>query len=160
MYFKFNLDKIYTDFPILNSNVDCIIDFFSLDLVKDMEFNMALYAVHEEAYHRLFEFVFQNKISFGKILPYSKSTPIIMQIPVKEKINTVVNTEYLMEGLLKFSENYNKLNIKTVGIQETSFIKKETILSMTQDIDFPEILFFTKNVLPIKTKMEKKNATN
>jgi hypothetical protein len=144
MYFSFNKEEIFNKFPIFNSEVDCIIDFFSLDLVKDIEFNKALYATNEDLYNRLFEFVYSGKIQAGNILPYSKSHPMIMHIPVKEHYKAGVSDDIIRQGIIKFSEHYKQLNIKLVGIQETQHINQDIIQEYIKNLDFPEIIFFER----------------
>jgi hypothetical protein len=142
MYFSFNKEEIYRNFPIFQAEVDCIIDFFSLDLVKDIEFNKALYATNEEIYKRLFEFVFSGQVKAGNILPYSKSKPMIIHIPAKDLYTTDNVEEIIQSGIIKLSENYKKMKINTIAIQETKYINKEIISKYTENLDFPEIIFF------------------
>ena len=144
MYYNFDKEAVIKKFPIFTSEVDCIIDFFSLDLVKDIEFNKALYATNEELYHRLFEFVFQGKIQAGNILPYTKSKPMIIHIPVKENYKSDIVGDIIQKGIIKLSENYQQMNIKTIGIQETKYINKEIISKYINNLDFPEVIYFQR----------------
>lgn len=144
MYFSFNKEEIFKKFPIFNSEVDCIIDFFSLDLVKDIEFNKALYATNEDLYNRLFEFVYSGKIQAGNILPYSKSHPMVMHIPAKNNYKSGVDSDIIRQGIIKFSEHYKQLDIKIIGIQETQHINQNIIQEYIKDLDFPEVIFFER----------------
>ena len=162
MYFYFNTEKIHKDFPILNSEVDCIVDFFSLDLVKDIEFNQALYALQTEAYHRLFEFTFAGKISFGNILPYTRCSPMIMHIPIKLHYKDNIEGSIIRNGLIKLSENYSNFGINTIGIQETSQITKALIEEHIHDLNLPNIIFYPN--IPIELRkaemLSKKNKSS
>jgi hypothetical protein len=145
MYFSFNKDAIINEYPIFTTEADCILDLFSLDMVKDMDFGKALYAMYPNSYDKLFECFFKGKIESGNILPYRKSKPLIMHIPTKQHYNVEADMEILRSGLIKFSENYHKLDIETVAIQETKFIKKELIEEIIKDLTFPKIIYYKKN---------------
>ncbi len=144
MYFSFDSEQLVEKFPIFSTEADCIMDFFSLDMVKDIEFGKALYAFHPEVYDRLFENLFQRKLNRGNILPYRKSNPMIMHIPSKEVYNLPTEEDIIYEGLLKFSQNYKKLNINKVAIQETKFINKVLIDKLILNLDFPEIIYYKR----------------
>lgn len=145
MFFSFDKKIILEEYPIFNSEIDVIIDFFNLDLVKDYEFGQVIYALYPDSYERLFEFTFQGKLKKGNILPYSKSKPMIIHVPSKIKYNQDIDLKILKEGLFKLSENYKKLNIKNIGIQKTSKINEEIINNLIEDLDFPNIVYFEKN---------------
>lgn len=144
MYFYHKEEEVLKHFPIFSSKVDCIIDFFSLDLVKDYQFNKALYSLEEEAYNRLLKFTFAGKINKGTIIPYSKSSHLIIHIPFKNKYKEPANESFIKDGLIKLFKNHKKLNINKIGIQETGYIKKEMINKCIEDlnVNFPEIVYF------------------
>lgn len=142
MYFKYDKDKILNDFEILRTETDCIINFFSLDLVKEIGFNQAIYEFYPDSYQQIFHSILNGNFSEGNILPFSKNNPIIMHIPYKIRHNEDVNKELLEKGLIKFSENYKKLKIKTISIQENNHINKETLNKFILNLDFPDIMYF------------------
>ena len=142
MYFTFDRESIREKYPILSTEADCIIDFFSLDLVKDLDFGKALYAYYPDVYDKLFESFFRGKLNKGNILPYRRLSPVIIHIPTKDIYNLPPEEELVYQGLLKFSQNYRKLNIKTVAIQETKFINRDLINNLVSNLDFPDIMYY------------------
>ena len=142
MYLTTEKDKITNDFDIFRTETDCIINFFSLDLVKELGFNQAVYALYPDSYNQIFYSMLNGNFSEGNILPFSRVKPIIMHIPYKQRYNESVDVDLMKIGLKKFADNYSKLKIKKVSIQETDFIKKEIIEEAIQNFDFPDIIYF------------------
>lgn len=142
MYLITEKDEIINDFEIFRTETDCIINFFSLDLVKEIGFNQAIYALYPDSYNQIFYSMLGGKFSEGNILPFSRNKPIIMHIPYKRTHNEEVDVELMSIGLNKFSDNYSKLQISKVSIQENDFINKEIINDIIQNFDFPDIMYF------------------
>jgi hypothetical protein len=142
MYLPTDKIKIRSDFKIFEENSDCIMNFFSLDLVKEIGFNQALYALYPESYNQIFYSMLYGNFSEGNILPFSKYSPIIMHIPYKRDYKDIVDVDLLKTGLIKFSENYKKLKISKISIQENHLIKEKIINDIIQDLDFPDIMYF------------------
>ena len=142
MYFKYDKDKILNDFEILRTETDCIINFFSLDLVKEIGFNQAIYSIYPDSYNQIFYSILNGNFSEGNILPFSKSKPIIMHIPYKKQYNEDLDKDLLKKGLIKFSQNYKKLKIKKISIQENDYINEEILNEFIENLDFPDIMYF------------------
>lgn len=142
MYFKYDKNKILNDFEILRTETDCIINFFSLDLVKEIGFNQAIYSIYPDSYNQIFYSILNGNFSEGNILPFSKSKPIIMHIPYKKQYNEDLDKDLLKKGLIKFSQNYKKLKIKKISIQENDYINEEILNEFIENLDFPDIMYF------------------
>ena len=145
MYFKNNKDNILNDFEILRTKTDCIINFFSLDLVKEIGFSQAIYALYPDSYNQIFYSILNGNFKEGNILPFSKSKPIIMHIPYKKTYNEDINKELLKKGLIKFSQNYKKLKIEKISVQKNNLINEEILNEIIEDLDFPDIMYFEQN---------------
>lgn len=147
MYFHFDKAKIYEDYPILSSDIDCILHFFSLDSVKTNDFDSALFTIIPDAYDLLFDSIYNGKLIAGSILPYRKHNPFIMHIPCKEKYDDSFNKDIVELGLEKFSKILSShpefSKIKKIGVQKET-INIDIFLEKVNQLTFPEIVFFDK----------------
>jgi hypothetical protein len=145
MYFSFDKDKVSFDYPIFTSDVDCIVHFFSLDLVKINHFDYSLYALFPETLVNLVNLTFEDKISSGVILPYRKSNPIIIHIPICDTHKDGLNPDYLHKGIMKLSSVLNEIDafsfIKKIGIQKDC-IDSDILTDILNKFDLPEIKFY------------------
>ena len=58
---------------------------------------------------------FQHLLKPGQILPYTKSTPIILNFAIKDDWKDPSKIEWVEETLQKFVDNYKKLGISSVA---------------------------------------------
>ena len=89
---------------------------------------------------------FQHLLKPGQILPYTKSTPIILNFAVKDDWKDPSKIEWVEEALQKFVDNYKKLGISSVAFPwmgamnggipiETIKILMRKYLSALEDIE-------------------------
>ena len=99
---------------------------------------------------------FQHLLKPGQILPYKKSSPIILNVAIKDDWKEPSKIEWIEETLKKFVDNYKKLGITSVafpwmgamnGGLPIEVIKELTrkYLSSLDDIDI-EVYDFDPNV--------------
>lgn len=99
---------------------------------------------------------FQHLLKPGQILPYKKSSPIILNFAIKDDWKEPSKIEWIEETLKKFVDNYKKLGITSVafpwmgamnGGLPIEVIKELTrkYLSILDDIDI-EVYDFDPNV--------------
>ncbi len=144
-YTNNNKNKIFEDFPILKSNVDCIIHFISIDAVPSCNFDRALYALYNDAYEKIYSLSFEAKIQIGQVLPYRKSKPIIIHVPIKERYDDEFNIDSFEAGIEKLSHVFESVsgfeNMSKLGIQNTGkeFKLYEDVLNRKK---LPEIIIF------------------
>ena len=150
MYFTSDKEKSFHDYPILTSDIDCIVHFFSLDVVKGCNFDVALFCAFPDAYESLYRSSFDNKLSSGLILPYRDCKPLILHIPFKNKYSDPCNKRMLDEGLHKLelilSERDEFSHIKKIGIQ-IDLIHKNEITESLNKINIPNVVFFEKRLI-------------
>lgn len=100
---------------------------------------------------------FKHILKPGQILPYTKSSPIILKFAIKDDWKDPSKIEWVEETLQKFVDNYKKLGISSVAFPwmgaMNGDIPIETIksltrkyLSMLNDLDI-EVYDFDPNVL-------------
>lgn len=58
---------------------------------------------------------FQHLLKPGQILPYKKSTPIILNFAIKDDWKEPSKVEWIEETLQKFANNYKKLGITSIA---------------------------------------------
>ena len=144
-YTNNNKNKIFEDFPILKSNVDCIIHFISIDAVPSCDYDRALYALHKDAYEKIYDLSFESKIQIGQVLPYRKSNPVIIHVPIKNRYDDEFNIEYFEAGIGKLAYVFNNVSgfesMKKLGIQNNG-----DELNLYKEIlnkkNLPEIIIF------------------
>lgn len=106
-----------------------------------------------EEYQRI---CFQHLLKPGQILPYTKSTPIILNFAIKDNWKDPSKVKWIEETLQKFVDNYQKLGITSIAFPwmgaMNGGIPIEIIKSLTRkylstltDIDI-EVYDFDPNV--------------
>lgn len=106
-----------------------------------------------EEYQRI---CFQHLLKPGQILPYTKSTPIILNFAIKDNWKDPSKVKWIEETLQKFVDNYKKLGITSIAFPwmgaMNGGIPIEIIKSLTRkylstltDIDI-EVYDFDPNV--------------
>lgn len=99
---------------------------------------------------------FQHLLKPGQILPYKKSTPIILNFAIKDDWKDASKVEWIEETLQKFVNNYKKLGITSIAFPwmgamnggiPIEIIKELTrkYLSSLEDIEI-EVYDFDPNV--------------
>lgn len=99
---------------------------------------------------------FQHLLKPGQILPYKKSTPIILNFAIKDDWKDASKVEWIEEALQKFANNYKKLGITSIAFPwmgamnggiPIEIIKELTrkYLSSLEDIEI-EVYDFDPNV--------------
>jgi hypothetical protein len=145
MYFSFDKELIYQDFPILRSDSDAILHFFSLDMVKTNLFDQALFSVFPDAYESLYQKSFEDKITKGLIIPYRKCNPVIFHLPYRNSYTEKPDEELIRLSLEKFSMAYKEREdfgfIKKIAIQKDS-IDEKIINPILNELELPEIIYF------------------
>lgn len=144
MYNLIDYDKIREEFPILNEKESFIINFVSCDGIMGTALGNRLKYLFPEMYNSYKNSCLsnENNLDIGKILLWRKTNPFIINIPVKKNWKEEYSEEYLKEGLIKISQIHEKYKIQKVSIQEEK-IKRETIIKITSEISFPEIIFYS-----------------
>jgi hypothetical protein len=129
--------------------VDCIFHFISIDAVKQNNFDRALFSLYPEAYDKIYELSFNNKLISGQVLPYRKSNPSILHIPYKKNYNDEINLDYLSSGIEKIGYIFNEFdffkNMKKIGIQVDNKYEENLISERINKINIPSVQFFYKN---------------
>lgn len=131
---------------IFNSNAMAIVN--TVNCVGAMGKGIALdfklrYPQMYKDYQRI---CFQHLLKPGQILPYTKSTPVILNFAIKDDWKDPSRKEWIEETLQKFVDNYKAMGITSVafpwmgamnGGLPIDFIKETTrkYLSSLEDID-------------------------
>jgi hypothetical protein len=128
-------DKIISEFPIFSSKEDCILHFYSLDLVKRNAFDFALYSLYPESLDKLLEQSFDNNIDAGVILPYRKSKPMIIHIPCCYESDSDFDFDMVVLGI-------DKLVYAIKELKKLSSIKN---IALVKDTVIPEVIRYIES---------------
>lgn len=138
MLFEFQKDLIKNYYPFIFDLKDkeyAVINFFSLDMVKNLGFNDALCSLNPDMQREIFEYLYLEKINENTIYPYRKNNNYnVINIPFKFNYEEDINYEMIKNGLIKLNSIKDKYLIEKIIFSKDS-INIDIIKKIISEID-------------------------
>ena len=119
MYQLFSLETLASEFPIINTDCQAIVNFVNCDGTMSYKLGARLKGIHPEMYESYKKACIINKnFSKGNVLIWKKTNPWIIHIPVRNSWKDDFKQDFIEEGIKKLFEVALKFKLNSLAIQE------------------------------------------
>lgn len=145
MYNLFSYESNLEDYPILGTDAQAIINFVSCDGVMGYKLGNRLKHIYPDMYLSYKNScLYEKNLTKGKILLWKKTTPWIINIPIKNTWKEPLDNEFLQQGIEKLAFICEHFNIKDLAFQK-HYINQELLESLLETVKLPKIKFYEEN---------------